>query len=68
MSNQQYAKFLEAHISFDDMIIFVCEDKEDQENFLHQLKDLQRLRIHSALMPRESVDSFQPRRPIKDLQ
>ncbi|KAL4235855.1 Structural maintenance of chromosomes protein 5 [Mactra antiquata] len=66
MKNPTMAKYLEGHISFNDMRAFVCETSEDMNKFMDIMKDEQKLRVNAVKtnihLPPEQC---QPRFPIQ---
>ncbi|XP_077989076.1 structural maintenance of chromosomes protein 5-like isoform X2 [Glandiceps talaboti] len=68
MHNRENAKFIEMHIPGNDLRAFVCEDAEDMEKFLHEMRDNQHLRINAVKSPQQNISTFQPRRPIEELR
>ena len=68
MKNQIHAKYIESHVSFNDMRVFVCEDGNDMELFLKTMRDEQRLKVNAALKPKEDPSEFRPRFPINNLR
>ncbi|KAK6178810.1 hypothetical protein SNE40_011310 [Patella caerulea] len=64
VKNPGDAKYIETHISFNDMRTFVCEDPEDLEKFMSVVRDRQNLRVNAAKMPVQSVSSFKARYEI----
>ncbi|XP_053322557.1 structural maintenance of chromosomes protein 5 [Spea bombifrons] len=68
MKDQQHAKYVENHISMNDMRAFVFESKEDMDMFLREVRDKQRLRVNAVCSPQESFADKRPIRPISDLK
>ncbi|CAH2294106.1 structural maintenance of chromosomes 5 isoform X2 [Pelobates cultripes] len=68
MKDQQHAKYVENHISANDMRAFVFENKEDMDMFLKEIRDNQRLRVNAVCSPQESFADRNPTRPISELQ
>lgn len=62
------AKYVEAQIPVRDLLVFVAEYPEDLNAFLAVMRDTRNLRINGAVAPSESLDSFQPRRPLSDIR
>ncbi|XP_025077820.1 LOW QUALITY PROTEIN: structural maintenance of chromosomes protein 5-like [Pomacea canaliculata] len=67
MKNSSDAKYLETHISFNDMRAFVCEDPADLELFMTVMRDQQKLKVNAVRVPREPLSAFRPRYPISEL-
>ncbi|NXL96714.1 SMC5 protein, partial [Tyrannus savana] len=63
--DSRHAKYVENHISSDDMRAFVFESQEDMEVFL--IRDNQKLRVNSVCAPAESCAESLPSRPIEEL-
>ncbi|NWS13743.1 SMC5 protein, partial [Pachyramphus minor] len=64
--DSRHAKYIENHISSDDMRAFVFESQEDMEVFL--IRDHQKLRVNAVCAPAESCAESLPSRPIEELQ
>ncbi|XP_050184943.1 structural maintenance of chromosomes protein 5 [Myiozetetes cayanensis] len=65
--DSRHAKYVENHISSDDMRAFVFESQEDMEVFLVEIRDNQKLRVNSVCAPAESCAENLPSRPIEEL-
>ncbi|NXX12678.1 SMC5 protein, partial [Podargus strigoides] len=65
MKNNRYAKYVENHISANDMRAFVFESQEDMEMFL--MRDHQKLCVNAVCAPAESCAQSLPSRPIEEL-
>ncbi|NXL51492.1 SMC5 protein, partial [Podilymbus podiceps] len=65
MKNNRYAKYVENHISANDMRAFVFESQEDMEIFL--MRDHQKLRVNAVCAPAESCAESLPSRPLEEL-
>ncbi|NWI52214.1 SMC5 protein, partial [Calyptomena viridis] len=63
--DNRHAKYVENHISGDDMRAFVFESQEDMETFL--IRDHQKLRVNAVCAPTESCAENRPSRPIEEL-
>ena len=61
----KFAKYIEARVGFRDLIAFICEDPEDVDTFLSEVRDKMNLRVNAMLMPTESSNSFKPARSIQ---
>ncbi|XP_063769963.1 structural maintenance of chromosomes protein 5 [Pseudophryne corroboree] len=68
VKNNQHAKYVENHISMNDMKAFVFECQEDMEMFLKEVRDNQRLKVNAVCSPPESVADRKPSKPISDLK
>ncbi|KAL5004129.1 hypothetical protein ScPMuIL_017585 [Solemya velum] len=62
--NPTMAKYIENHISFNDMRAFVCEDTQDFNLFMDLMRDKENLKINAVKMPSQSSESFRSRYPI----
>ncbi|NWZ54381.1 SMC5 protein, partial [Haliaeetus albicilla] len=65
MKDNRHAKYVENHISSNDMRAFVFESQEDMEKFL--MRDHQKLRVNAVCAPAESHAESLPSRPIEEL-
>ncbi|KAM5192219.1 structural maintenance of chromosomes protein 5 [Mantella aurantiaca] len=66
--NNTYAKYVENHISLNDMKAFVFESQEDMEVFLKEVRDIKKLRVNAVCSPVEHIADRAPLKPITDLQ
>ncbi|XP_068032524.1 structural maintenance of chromosomes protein 5 [Anomalospiza imberbis] len=67
MKDSRHAKYVENHISSNDMRAFVFESQEDMETFLVEVRDRQKLRVNAVCAPAESCAENLPSRPIEEL-
>ncbi|XP_074934456.1 structural maintenance of chromosomes protein 5 isoform X2 [Phalacrocorax aristotelis] len=67
MKDNRHAKYVENHISTNDMKAFVFESPEDMESFLVEMRDHQKLRVNAVCAPAESCAESLPSRPIEEL-
>ncbi|XP_050769481.1 structural maintenance of chromosomes protein 5 [Gymnogyps californianus] len=67
MKDNRHAKYVENHISANDMRAFVFESQEDMEMFLVEMRDHQKLRVNAVCAPAESCAERLPSRPIEEL-
>nr|XP_008101503.1 PREDICTED: structural maintenance of chromosomes protein 5 isoform X2 [Anolis carolinensis] len=67
MKDQKYAKYVENHISSNDMRAFVFEIQEDMEIFLREVRDNQKLKVNAVCVPSESCAESKPSKPIEEL-
>ncbi|KAM6328979.1 structural maintenance of chromosomes protein 5 isoform 1-T1 [Alca torda] len=67
MKDNRHAKYVENHISANDMRAFVFESQEDMEMFLVEMRDHQKLRVNAVCAPAESCAESLPSRPIEEL-
>ncbi|NXU45767.1 SMC5 protein, partial [Drymodes brunneopygia] len=65
VKDSRHAKYIENHISSNDMKAFVFECQEDMETFL--VRDHQKLRVNAVCAPAESCAENLPSRPIEEL-
>ncbi|KAL0965440.1 hypothetical protein UPYG_G00281300 [Umbra pygmaea] len=66
--NPDHAKYVENHISFNDLRAFVFQRREDMEKFMSEVRDNQNLRVNSVFAPEESCAARPPSRPIASLK
>ncbi|XP_008942918.1 PREDICTED: LOW QUALITY PROTEIN: structural maintenance of chromosomes protein 5, partial [Merops nubicus] len=67
MKDSRHAKYVENHISSNDMRAFVFECQEDMEMFLAEVRDRQQLRVNAVCAPAQSCAESLPSRPIEQL-
>ncbi|KAM8983398.1 structural maintenance of chromosomes protein 5 [Ara ararauna] len=67
MKDNKHAKYVENHISANDMRAFVFESQQDMEMFLSEMRDHQKLRVNAVCAPAESCAENLPSRPIEEL-
>lgn len=67
MKDQKHAKYVENHISTNDMKAFVFEIQEDMDLFLSELRDNQKLKVNTVCAPSESGAEPQPFKPVEEL-
>ncbi|XP_010224723.1 PREDICTED: structural maintenance of chromosomes protein 5 [Tinamus guttatus] len=67
MKDNRHAKYVENHISSNDMRAFVFESQEDMEKFLLEMRDHQKLKVNAVCAPAESCAEHKPSRPIEEL-
>ncbi|XP_015276006.1 PREDICTED: structural maintenance of chromosomes protein 5 isoform X2 [Gekko japonicus] len=68
MKDQKHAKYVENHISSNDMRAFVFESKEDMDIFLREVRDNLRLKVNAVIAPSESCAENRPSKPIEELK
>ncbi|XP_069736917.1 structural maintenance of chromosomes protein 5 [Phaenicophaeus curvirostris] len=66
MKDNRHAKYIENHISANDMRAFVFESQEDMETFLREMRDHQKLKVNAVCAPAESRAENAPSRPIEE--
>lgn len=64
VTNTADARLVEAHVSFNDLRSFVCEDADDLDLFMRKVKNEMKLRVNIVRAPPEQSHSFLPRHPI----
>ncbi|XP_032068719.1 structural maintenance of chromosomes protein 5 isoform X1 [Thamnophis elegans] len=67
MKDNKHSKYVENHISANDMKAFVFELKEDMEIFLKEMRDNRKLRVNAVCAPTESFAEKRPLKPIEEL-
>ncbi|XP_054033741.1 structural maintenance of chromosomes protein 5 [Dryobates pubescens] len=67
MKDNRHAKYIENHVSANDMSAFVFESQEDMEVFLLEMRDHQKLRVNAVCAPAQSYAESLPSRPIEEL-
>ncbi|KAM9262009.1 structural maintenance of chromosomes protein 5 [Morus bassanus] len=67
MKDNRHAKYVENHVSTNDMKAFVFESPEDMESFLVEMRDHRKLRVNAVCAPAESCAESLPSRPIEEL-
>ncbi|KAM6363306.1 structural maintenance of chromosomes protein 5 [Pluvialis apricaria] len=67
MKDNRHGKYVESHVSANDMRAFVFESKEDMEMFLVEICDHQKLRVNAVCAPAQSCAESLPSRPIEEL-
>ncbi|XP_053154068.1 structural maintenance of chromosomes protein 5 isoform X2 [Hemicordylus capensis] len=67
MKDQRHAKYVENHISSNDMRAFVFEIQEDMEIFLKEMRDIQKLKVNAVCAPSESSAEKRPLKSIEEL-
>lgn len=51
MKDPAMAKYVEHHISFNDMRAFVCENSDDMNLFMDILREQQKLKVNAVIIP-----------------
>ncbi|KAM8792563.1 structural maintenance of chromosomes protein 5, partial [Eudromia elegans] len=67
MKDNRHAKYVENHISSNDMRAFVFESQEDMEKFLLEMRDRWKLKVNAVCAPAESCAEAKASRPIEEL-
>ncbi|XP_071488629.1 structural maintenance of chromosomes protein 5-like [Diadema antillarum] len=65
IGDKDYAKYVERSIPSQDLLAFVCEDADDQDKFITEVRDKQGLRVNVVKSPAEPLSSFNPPKPIQ---
>ncbi|XP_041363245.1 structural maintenance of chromosomes protein 5-like [Gigantopelta aegis] len=65
VKNPDHAKYIESHISFNDIRAFVCEDPDDLELFMSVMRDEQKLKVNIVRSPQQAPDTFNPSKSIE---
>ncbi|XP_061843250.1 structural maintenance of chromosomes protein 5 [Nerophis lumbriciformis] len=68
MRDHRFAKYVETHISFNDLRAFVFQRKDDMEKFMMEVRDKLNLRVNSIFAPPESCSGRPPSRNIESLR
>ncbi|XP_075913143.1 structural maintenance of chromosomes protein 5-like [Petromyzon marinus] len=61
------ARYLENHISANDLRAFVFETREDMETFLRVMRDEQKLKVNAVRAPARKSEDFRPQIPLSQL-
>uniref|UniRef100_A0A8C4WTA5 Structural maintenance of chromosomes protein 5 n=1 Tax=Gopherus evgoodei TaxID=1825980 RepID=A0A8C4WTA5_9SAUR len=67
MKDNRHAKYVENHISVNDMRAFVFESQEDMEIFLREVRDHQKLKVNAVCAPTVSCAENRPSRSVEEL-
>ncbi|XP_063591742.1 structural maintenance of chromosomes protein 5-like [Penaeus indicus] len=67
IKDPKYAKYVEDRVSYQDLVAFVCESKEDM-NLFKELMDKQKLRVNVVHSSPADMAQFQPKIPIENLK
>ncbi|XP_064607700.1 structural maintenance of chromosomes protein 5-like [Liolophura sinensis] len=62
------AKYIESHVSFNDIRAFVCEESEDLNLFMDVMRDEQKLKVNAISMPSQPLSSFKPAFRLEDFR
>ncbi|XP_039075107.1 structural maintenance of chromosomes protein 5 isoform X2 [Hyaena hyaena] len=68
MKDNKNAKYIENHISSNDLRAFVFESQEDMEVFLKEIRDNKKLRVNAVIAPKSSYADKAPSRSLNDLR
>ncbi|XP_042347147.1 structural maintenance of chromosomes protein 5 [Plectropomus leopardus] len=67
VKDHRFAKYVENHISFQDLRAFVFQRKDDMEKFMTEVRDKKNLKVNSISAPEESCSKKRPSRNIESL-
>ncbi|XP_032283571.1 structural maintenance of chromosomes protein 5 isoform X2 [Phoca vitulina] len=68
MKDNKNAKYIENHISSNDLRAFVFESQEDMEVFLKEIRDNKKLRVNAVTAPKSSYADKAPSRSLNELK
>ncbi|XP_021569033.1 structural maintenance of chromosomes protein 5 isoform X2 [Carlito syrichta] len=68
MKDNKNAKYIESHISSNDLRAFVFESHEDMEVFLKEVRDHKKLRVNAVIAPNNSYAYKAPSRSLNELK
>ncbi|XP_021108381.1 structural maintenance of chromosomes protein 5 isoform X3 [Heterocephalus glaber] len=68
MKDNKNAKYIENHISSNDLRAFVFENQEDMEIFLREVRDNKKLRVNTVIAPKISYADRPPSRSLSELK
>uniref|UniRef100_A0A8C2YLW1 Structural maintenance of chromosomes protein 5 n=1 Tax=Chinchilla lanigera TaxID=34839 RepID=A0A8C2YLW1_CHILA len=68
MKDNKNAKYIENHISSNDLRAFVFESQEDMEIFLREVRDNKKLRVNAVIAPKISYAEKPPSRSLNELR
>ncbi|XP_027470196.1 structural maintenance of chromosomes protein 5 isoform X3 [Zalophus californianus] len=68
MKDNKNAKYIENHISSNDLRAFVFESQEDMEVFLKEIRDNKKLRVNAVIAPKSSYADKAPSRSLNELK
>lgn len=63
-----YTKFFEHVIPMNDHLAFICENADDMELFVKEIRDRQGIRVNAVKSPNIPVDQFQPNIPLENMR
>jgi len=66
VKNSKNAKYVEGCVGFNEMKTFICLNKEDTLAFYKKVKEEQKLVINVSTRTDNSLEAYQPRRPISE--
>lgn len=63
------AKFVENNVPFRDLAcMFLFEKSEDMNYFMIEVRQKLKLIVNAALIPKETLSSFRPPRPLEEIK
>ncbi|RMZ98894.1 structural maintenance of chromosomes 5 [Brachionus plicatilis] len=66
---QESAKYVESLIPYRDLVqMFLFENSDDMHYFLSEVRDRLNLIVNAGLIPRKSLNSFMPTKPIEEIK
>lgn len=68
IANNEHAAFIEQAITIKDLSTFLFENSNDLKKFTELLQQERGIRVNVAMVPSESVDSFQPNFDLQQYQ
>ncbi|XP_075416668.1 structural maintenance of chromosomes protein 5 isoform X1 [Tenrec ecaudatus] len=68
MKDNRNAKYIENHISANDLRAFVFESHEDMEVFMREVRDNKKLRVNAVIAPNSSYAEKAPSRALNELR
>ncbi|KAM6985951.1 structural maintenance of chromosomes protein 5 [Aplochiton taeniatus] len=68
VKDPKFAKYVENHISFNDLKAFVFERKDDMWRFMDEVRDKLNLKVNAISAPLQSCANRPPSRPIESLK
>lgn len=63
----EHAKYVESHISYNDMKAFVCKEGEDVSMFLELTRDEMNLAVNAVRVPPDRNPDFRPKYNLEQL-
>ncbi|XP_077370285.1 structural maintenance of chromosomes protein 5 isoform X2 [Festucalex cinctus] len=68
MKDNRFAKYMENHISFNDLRAFVFQKKDDLDKFMTEVRENLKLRVNAIIAPAETCSRASPSRHIESLR
>lgn len=66
--DRKWAKFIEMHISANDLRAFVFENTQDYNLFMNTMRDEQGLKVNAVKAPKKPVNEYKPNQDIKNYE